>query len=56
MIHKCPNCNCFCEGKINHLVNTGVNSIDKLSNGFNNIKEQISSTSSIIKGVGQRYY
>lgn len=53
MILKCPKCNCFCAGKINQLVNVGVNGIDKISSGFNNIKEQLSLSSSKIQGMGK---
>lgn len=53
MILKCPKCNCFCEGKINQLVNVGINGIDKISSGINNLKEQLSLSSSKIQGMGK---
>lgn len=53
MICRCPVCNEFCFGTTNSLSSAGINTVNKVADGIENLKKQLNSSGPLIQGVGK---
>lgn len=53
MICKCPVCGAYCSGTTNSLSSAGINTVNKVVDGIENIKKQIISSTPLIQGVSK---
>ena len=53
MICKCPKCKEYCFGTSNAISSVGINIINKVADDIGNLRKQITSSTSLIRGVGK---
>ena len=53
MICKCPKCKEYCSGTSNALSSAGINTVNKVADGIDNLRKQITSSTPLIRGVGK---
>ena len=53
MICKCPKCKEYCFDTSNAISSVGINIINKVADDIGNLRKQITSSTSLIRGVGK---
>ena len=53
MICKCPICGEYCSGTKNSISSAGINTMNKITDGIEDLKNQVKSSSPLIQGIGK---